>query len=479
MFTMTPAGVPAALFGVLFMAMAAPVLLRQRGHDAAADMDSSMLRPTHVPATPRADAAAVYGERNPHTTVAADKGDKSGTALKEVTLPVAPTNKTTLPGSVLSPPDAGSSSGVVLVVPPASRESVSTPSVLRGVACYCIEVQIDRDCSIVGQHPSVLDTTLAEKGRPPVTEVVGLKRGLLEYSPGRESSIRGDIKPDDPWGGLRTQPGDLLLVSCLGHVVPKLREMRGVTAVLDADIVPPESVQHHRRRNPRSWRLVEAVVSASSPLSGLSLAEAIALPELEQTIFWGMRDTQPYRKPTVRDGAVGFGTHFEGDGMRWSELYDDGLGAHQPQSAKLPGSRYLREEAEDASTGADPASADVFVLHPGCTLLLEAPAMWVEHHRTSRSFALLGVVGSSPPPSVSPGFLPARILARIRLAFSMLALVAMLLLSALGIADLLPLSLAIAYCLVGLGCITLEQAWRSILSGCFSPSRAPSDSARH
>jgi di/tricarboxylate transporter len=53
-------------------------------------------------------------------------------------------------------------------------------------------------------------------------------------------------------------------------------------------------------------------------------------------------------------------------------------------------------------------------------------------------------------------------MARIRLAASLLALVTLLVLSATNAVQLLPLALAIAYCLVGVGCITLEQAWRSI-----------------
>jgi hypothetical protein len=430
---MTPASVPAALIGTLFMALAAPVLLRERRHDSTPNMSSPMLQAKHVRPKTRADAAAVYGERKPATTA-----NKSGTALEKLpgAIEAAPH------GSIALPPNEGFSNGVVLVLPPSSRESTATPFVLRGLACYCIEVLVDRGCSLVGRHPCALDDALAEKGRPPATEIVGLKRGSLEYLPGRDSSSRRDIEvADDLWSKLRTQPGDSLLVSCLGDAVPRLRAMRGLTAVLDADpallAIPPESARHHRRRNPRSWRLVEAVVSASSPLSGLSLAEALTLPELEQTIFWGMRNTHAYRNdlPTVRDSTS--------------------------QSAQSAGARYLREETEEELSGADPTSGLV-VLHPGCTLLLEAPAMWVEDHRISRSFALLGVVGSSPVPSAGPSFLSARALARIRLGSSMLALVVMLLLSAFGIADLLALALTMAYILVSLGCITLNQAWRSI-----------------
>jgi di/tricarboxylate transporter len=453
MFSMSVAGIPAAIVGILFLALAAPVLLRPRGSDA--DMNGPML---HVQLTPKSDAAVVFGQRaNPPS----DGGDNGAVTLEEFALPDALASKADGP----SPVRSGSSGGLVIVVPPPPHEPASTPFVLRGLACYCIEVLVGRECSLVGQHPCALDAALAEKGRQRATEVVGLKRGSVEYLPGR--GIRCDVETGDVWSALRIQPGDSLLVSCLGDAVPKLRALRGVTAAPDADdaslgrAISPniEAARHHRRRNPRSWRLVEAVVSASSPLSGLTLSEALSLPALEQTIFWGIRQTHAYRDahPAVRDGEL-VGSprlmHAGGDAqrLRWSEVYGD----DEPQSG---GSRHrLRHaEAEDSASTED-GMCGLAVLHPGCTLLLEAPAMWVENHRTSRSFALLGVVGSSPVPTAGAG----RTMARIRLAASLLALVALLALSATGTVELLPLALAIAYCLVGVGCITLEQAWRSI-----------------
>jgi hypothetical protein len=378
-----------------------------------------------------------------------------------------------LPASGLSTSPAGSSPFHGVVQP---QEPASTPFVLRGLACYCIEVRIGPDCALMGKHPCGLDAALAEKGRQRATEVVGLKRGTLMYLPGHPSGTRGDIETDDLWGGLRTQPADSLLVSCLGDAVPRLRAMRGVTAMPDADdaslggpasLPGCETARLHSRRHPLSWRLVEAVVSASSPLSGLSLAEALALPELEQTIFWGIRRTHTYRDahPTVRDSdAIGSPQLMHVDGetgaqrLSWSEVYDDGHGAHE-QSSGVSRHHLRGDETEDTESTADALSA---VLHPGCTLLLEAPAAWVEEHRTSRSFALLGVVGSSPSPSAGVGTLPAKAMARVRLAASLLALASLLVLSATSVVQLLPLVVAIAFCLVGVGCITLEQAWRSI-----------------
>jgi hypothetical protein len=457
---MSPAGVPAAIFGIFFLALAAPVLLRPRDTDA--DPDGGMRQLKHVPPTPKSDA--VLGDRAILPAVAG--AGNGGVNLEQFALPAG-----------ISHADTGSPVGAGPAMPPAPHEVVvvdvpaSTPFALRGLACYCIEVLIDRDCSFIGQHPSVLDSTLAKKGRPRATEVVGLKRGALEYLPGHEIGLRTDVETNDPWSGLRTQPGDSLLVSCLGDAVPRLRAMRGVTALpdakdasLDRAISPGiESARHHRRRNPRSWRLVEAVVSASSPLSGLSLAEAIAFPELEQTMFWGFRNTHAYHNalPTVRNGdVVGPLTHVDSRAqlLQWSEVYADG---HEPGLGE-PGVRLRREESDDSAATADAAAALV-LLHPGCTLLLEAPAAWVEIHRTSRSFALLGVVGSSPAPSAgSAGCLPPRSMARLRLGASVFALVVLLALSATSVVPLLALSLAIAYCLVALGCITLDQAWRSI-----------------
>jgi len=119
-------------------------------------------------------------------------------------------------------------------------------------------------------------------------------------------------------------------------------------------------------------------------------------------------------------------------------------------------------EDDALSHATSDATSTAALLHPGCTLLLEAPAQWVENHRTSRAFALVGVVGAAPLLPIGSGFCPPHTLARFHLAISLLALIALLLLSALRVVDLLPLALAIAYCLVGVGCITLEQAWRAI-----------------
>jgi len=499
MFSMTAVGAPVALLGVLYMALAAPILLRPRTARTTRGLKSPTLRPHPPPTSVNFSGAlsdSVRATPPTHYNLAGTAG-------------LPPDDDFTLgPGAEL-PPAAAAWSASAGAVP------ATTPFVLRGLACYCVEVHLGADCLLLGQHPCALDAALAEKGQKRATEVVGLSRGALEYSPGLSSACGCESQDleagDDVWRALRLEPGDCLLVSCLGDAVPRLRALPGVTAAPDADALPNgleravapnlEEARLGRRRNPRSWRLVEAVVSASSPLSGLTLTEALATPQLEQTIFWGIRHTHAHRHATptvhVRGDAtsprlvhVDAETNSRAAQLRWSEAYDDGnMGPPLPPparhaaddaaaSAKSGGSgngvyhsglRYVADEDgfDDAAstwTTSEATSAH-HVLHPGCTLLLEAPDMWVENHRTSRSFALLGVVGGTAPTTASGAagaLLPEKTAARFKLAASLLALVALLALSSTGTVSLLPLALALAFFLVGVGCITLEQAWRSI-----------------
>ena len=51
---------------------------------------------------------------------------------------------------------------------------------------------------------------------------------------------------------------------------------------------------------------------------------------------------------------------------------------------------------------------------------------------------------------------------RLKLAASILALLILLVLSAMDLVELFPLALTLGYALVAIGCITIDQAWRSI-----------------
>jgi len=97
-------------------------------------------------------------------------------------------------------------------------------------------------------------------------------------------------------------------------------------------------------------------------------------------------------------------------------------------------------------------------LRPGDTLLLEAPDSWVQANRILHHFALLRRVAQP----WRPRSVEAVVQERLKLAASLSALLLLLVCSALDLVSLLPLALSIAYALVSIGCISLDQAWRSI-----------------
>ena len=133
------------------------------------------------------------------------------------------------------------------------------------------------------------------------------------------------------------------------------------------------------------------------------------------------------------------------------------------------------------------------VLRAGDTLLLLVPDSWVQAQRLGNSFALLGRVARYAPAAAKDGSGGGGIGGRgggggggdgstersLKLGASTLALLLLLSLSSLSIVSLFALAVTLAYFLVGAGCITLGQAWRSIgyrlmltIACSFGPGRA-------
>ena len=133
------------------------------------------------------------------------------------------------------------------------------------------------------------------------------------------------------------------------------------------------------------------------------------------------------------------------------------------------------------------------VLRAGDTLLLLVPDSWVQAQRLGNSFALLGRVARYAPAAAKDGGGGGGIGGggggggggdgsterSLKLGASTLALLLLLSLSSLSIVSLFPLAVILAYFLVGAGCITLGQAWRSIgyrliltIACSFGPGRA-------
>jgi len=99
-------------------------------------------------------------------------------------------------------------------------------------------------------------------------------------------------------------------------------------------------------------------------------------------------------------------------------------------------------------------------LRAGDTLLVEAPASWVQAHRCTQYFAVLSQITED-----TTGYERSKVSsaeAKPKLVASIVALMCLLILSALDLVSLFPLALVLSFFLVSTGCITLDQAWGSI-----------------
>ena len=101
-------------------------------------------------------------------------------------------------------------------------------------------------------------------------------------------------------------------------------------------------------------------------------------------------------------------------------------------------------------------------LRAGDTLLVEAPDSWVQAQRCTHYFAVLSPITEDTVGGYEPSKSVSSAEAQLKLAASILALLCLLILSALDLVSLFPLALALSFFLVSIGCITLDQAWGSI-----------------
>jgi len=101
-------------------------------------------------------------------------------------------------------------------------------------------------------------------------------------------------------------------------------------------------------------------------------------------------------------------------------------------------------------------------LRAGDTLLVEAPDSWVQAQRCTHYFAVLSPITEDTVGGYEPSKSVSSAEAQLKLAACILALLCLLILSALDLVNLFPLALALSFFLVSIGCITLDQAWGSI-----------------
>ena len=97
-------------------------------------------------------------------------------------------------------------------------------------------------------------------------------------------------------------------------------------------------------------------------------------------------------------------------------------------------------------------------LRAGDSLLVQAPDSWVQAQKMGDAFAVLNRVTQHAPSADSV----VAALDEFKFRASIVALLALLVLSASSLVSLLPLAISLAYILISIGCISLGQAWRSI-----------------
>ena len=154
---------------------------------------------------------------------------------------------------------------------------------------------------------------------------------------------------------------------------------------------------------------------------------------------------------------------------------------HAYRKYRLGGAKGARGEKPNDGRGGEAASRSALrlvssisprpfdrPLRVGDTLLLEAPDSWVQASRTKHHFAYVSRVlaaGGEDAASES-GSAESAVEVQAKFAASVVALLVLLVLSALEVVSLFPLALSIGYALVAVGCISLDQAWRSISYRC-------------
>ena len=338
-----------------------------------------------------------------------------------------------------------------------------------------LELQVQGSCGLLGKGWDALGHALTEEMvnqqiEQHTTNYVGTGSGAngdplprLRLRPLwliRADGARYDAS-SPIWLALTLSTGDRIGVAIGAQAVTALRRIDGLRATAEA-----ASEELGPRMRLRC--LHQATLSAASPLVGLELHEAAAHPSLDHAALWAVRHA--YHAPLLTSTA-GNADMFKSIGNLLSLRNPQGSSARsrrQPSvrellrgagpaegsSARVGMGQHARSER--LSVDAPPASLDgqSRILRAGDILLLEAESSFADHHRASAHYSCVTIVpGSMPPPG--PGN-------RLHVALSLGALAVLLGVSATGGMSLLPLSLLLSFLLVSVGCITLEQAWRSI-----------------
>lgn len=237
------------------------------------------------------------------------------------------------------------------------------------------------------------------------------------------------------WKELLFETGDRICLSCAAQVVPRLRRVKGLRAA-------PEDASEALGKKRRHRCLHEAVLAAGSPLVGLDVDAAASHPMLDHTALWGLRRSRT-AVHKARASLSTIGSLTLSPGLAGALLSADSAIANANSPAAHGG-------------GGVSGSANSEALRAGDTLLIEADEGFSDAHDSDPAYALLSIVPASMPPREST---PKDLM---RLCAALGCLVALLALSATRTVALLPLALLLAFFLVAIKSLTLDQAWRAI-----------------
>jgi len=356
---------------------------------------------------------------------------------------------------------------------------------------FLTEALVTKECLLIGEAPNNLGKIVIKS-----CKVSLLIRGGVSHPVGKGCSE------------LLIQANDHLIIACLAEAIPALRNVCGLTLRPDMD--------HHQTSN---LVLVEAAVASGSPLVHLSVIEALKSPAFKGADVWAIRQrgkdrhdmllkrqsnpvdrqgaggkaTMPQEEPTLHQdktpqvplssletvcqrvqqgtymheqtrqiwlkessimrevsnlGEISTGTSLQSADFSSKSAHSDGSDGISPQKRSLTNTRKKKNRHGERQ------------LQAGDTLLVEAPASWVQAHRCTQYFAVLSQITED-----TTGCDRSKVsstIAKPKLAASIVALMCLLILSALDLVSLFPLALVLSFFLVSTGCITLDQAWGSI-----------------
>ena len=465
LFEFSAVGFPMAVAGCFYMAVFVPLYFRpRRAPGAKPETWWECLNPCN-------HSAITKNEPTQSTTLDLETSGHSMMSMLPVATSAQPTGigSRGSPRCVVSPLSLARSTSPASHISPAPRPHLIWPVLPRPHLFphispaprphlrYVLEVLVTRKCTLLlGTAPAKLGSLAV-----PGCEAACVPRVLIRAH---------DVHPIGPLTSptLLIKEGDRLLVRCLAPAVPALRKVKGLIIRPDASDAPDDTGAVKV--------LVEATIDQLSPLVGMSLADALASETLSGAHVWAIRELAGNAPAAARTGSSEVEPNLvdpDSTLRTWhrdtgSVVREFSLVASSPEASE----GQVKQPSADASDHLQhllpgfSSPKRSLPLTAGAVLLVEAPNSWVWAHRATTAFAHLFRITDTSASTTAAGvrrpLKKAEVLVKLRRFASICALIVLLTLSSLETVDLFPLALAISACLVAIGCMTLDQAWRAI-----------------